>query len=327
MRIALLLLLLLAVQVLRPAAAEEPTLNLQVSLNAGVIVVGDLWRNAGAKAAAIVGPAPPPGRSFVIEATQLAYIARLFDVQWKPFSGVERAVIERGGRVLEREEMLEPLRHGLMESGLPEGTSVELANVAPVLVPPLSFPLVRVEGLSVDPASDRFAANLAISSEDMQTQMVRVSGRAVQMGSAVVANRRLLPDDIIAEADIRLARLPERSLKSDVARSLGQVVGQSARRVVAMGQPIALSEIGPAMMIAKGATVVLTMETPGISIAAQVLAMGSGGSGDTIQVMNPMSRAVVAARVTGPGRAVVAPGGSPLVPTAGQQTHGPEVAQ
>ena len=94
-----------------------------------------------------------------------------------------------------------------------------------------------------------------------------------------------------------------------------------------MGQPIALSEIGPAMMIAKGATVVLTMETPGISIAAQVLAMGSGGSGDTIQVMNPMSRAVVAARVTGPGRAVVAPGGSPLVPTAGQQTHGPEVAQ
>ena len=327
-RAGLLLLTLAACQAVRPAAAEEPALNLQVNVNAGVIVVGDIWHNTGAKATAVVGPAPPPGRSIVIEASQLAYIARLFEVKWKPVSGVERAVVERGGRVLGREEMLEPLRHSLTEQGLPENTSVELTNVTPVLVPPLAFPMVMVEGMSVDTASDRFAANLAISADGMQTQIIRVSGRAVQLVSAVVATRRLPPDNIISASDVRVVQLPERQLGSDVARSLGQVVGQSARRVVPVGQPVALADIGPPMMIAKGATVVLLMETPGMSIAAQGVAMGAGGSGDMIQVMNPLSRAIVAARVTAPGRAVITPGSSPLIPPAGQQTHSsPEVSQ
>ena len=42
--------------------------------------------------------------------------------------------------------------------------------------------------------------------------------------------------------------------------------------------------------------------------------------------MNPVSRAVVAARVTGPGRAVIAPGAVPLVPPANATPRSNEVA-
>ena len=41
--------------------------------------------------------------------------------------------------------------------------------------------------------------------------------------------------------------------------------------------------------------------------------------------MNPLSRAVVAARVIGPGRAVVAPGAPPVSPT-NATLRSPEVA-
>jgi hypothetical protein len=76
----------------RPAAAAPATaeakqpvvLNLQVRLDGAVVKVGDLWRNTGANAATVIGPAPPPGRSIVIEAAQLGYIARLYGVEWQP---------------------------------------------------------------------------------------------------------------------------------------------------------------------------------------------------------------------------------------------------
>jgi hypothetical protein len=42
--------------------------------------------------------------------------------------------------------------------------------------------------------------------------------------------------------------------------------------------------------------------------------------------MNPVSRAIVAARVTGPGRAVILPGTTPLVAAAQAMPRHPEVA-
>ena len=106
--------------VLIPARAAEPNpavLRLQVALDAGVIRVSDLWANAGPKADTVIGPAPPPGRSIAIEAGQLAYIARLYDVEWRPTSGVERTAVERAGRPLSRDEVSEPIRRSLVEAG------------------------------------------------------------------------------------------------------------------------------------------------------------------------------------------------------------------
>ena len=306
---------------------QPATLNLQIRLDAGVIQIGDLWRNAGTKATTVIGPAPPPGHAIVIEAAQLAYIARLYDVNWQPVSGVERCSVERAGRVLARDEVIEPIRHSLLAAGIPDTMSLELASFTPVLVPPLAFPLVMVEGLSYEPATDHFSANLSISADGMPTQIMRVAGRVVQLASAVVATRRLLPDEVIAAGDVRLVQLPERRLGGDAVSDPALVVGLAARRAIALGQPILSGDIGQPVMIAKGATVVLLMDTPGLSIAAQGLALASGGRDDTIQVMNPLSRAVMAARVIGPGRATITPGSAPLVPPANATQHSPEIAQ
>jgi hypothetical protein len=56
------------------------------------------------------------------------------------------------------------------------------------------------------------------------------------------------------------------------------------------------------------------------------LALGSGGRGDVIQVMNPLSHAIMAARVTGAGEAAVEPGSTPLVPPSRAASRSPEIA-
>ncbi len=295
-----------------PAWADGPAvLKLRVELDAGVIKVADIWSNAGTKAETVVGPAPPPGRAIAVEAAQLAYIAKLFDVDWRPVSGAERAAIERLGRPLTRDEVIDPIRRGLIDAGAPANTSVDLADFSPVDVPPMAFPTVTVEGLSYDQAAERFTANLAASCDGMETRRLRVAGRVVQMVAAVVANRRLQPGEVIAAADVRAAQVPERRLATPVLGETALAIGQSPKRVIVAGQPLAAADIGPPMLVAKGDTVVMVVDTPSMYLAVQGLALGEGGRGDIVQVMNPLSRAVVAARVTGPGRAVIAAAGAP----------------
>jgi flagella basal body P-ring formation protein FlgA len=299
---------------------------LQVQLNASVIKVSDLWSDAGAKSEMVVGPAPPPGRAIAIETGQLVYIARLYDVNWRPVSGVERIAIERAGRPLTRDELADPIRRSLVEAGASASASVEIGNFVPMLVPPASFPLIAVEAVSYDAASERFSANLAASGDGMATQRMRVAGRVLHMVTAVVGIHRLQPGDVIGAADVRLAQIAERRLSSPVMSEIAQVVGQSPKHTLVAGQPLTATDIGPQMMVAKGETVVIVVETPSMYMALQGLALSPGGRDDIIQVMNPLSRAVVAARVSGPGRAVITPGRTPLVPSAGGMPRNPEVS-
>ncbi len=309
------------------AHADAPAvLKLQVQLDAGTIKVSDLWANAGTKSDTVIGPAPPPGRTIAIEAAQLAYIARLYDVDWRPISGVERTSLERLGRPLARDEVAEPIRRNLVESGVSPSVTVELSNFSPILVPPLSFPIISVEGISYDPADQRFSANIVASADGMATERMRVAGRVMDTVTAVVATRRLQPNDIIAPADVRLAQVAARSLPGPVATDLSQVVGQTPKRAIVAGQPMAAADVGPPALVAKGATVVLVLETPSMSLAAQGVALSAGGRDEMIQVMNPLSRAVVAARVAGPGRAVITPGAAPIVPPLAAPPRNPEVA-
>jgi flagella basal body P-ring formation protein FlgA len=318
--------LLCALFSIQPQAKAPAQLQLQVQLDAGVIKVGDLWTNAGAKAGTVIGPAPPPGHSIAVEAGQLAYIAHLYDVDWRPTSGVERTVVERAGRPLTHEEIVGPIRRSLVQGGAPSTVTVEPTDLAPILVPPLSFPLVSVEASSYDPASERFAADLVISTDGMQTQRMRVSGRLSQMVTAVVATRRLEPGDVIGAADVRAIQVAERRLAGPIETEVAAVVGQTPKRTIVSGQPLAVADLGAPVMVAKGASVVLLLQTPNMSLTAQGLALGSGGRDETIQVMNPLSRAVVLARVTAAGQAVVEPGSEPVVPPARAMQRNQEVA-
>ena len=67
---------------------EEPTLRL-----------GDVFEGAGPRAGLSIGASPAPGRRLVLEVPQLAAIARLHGLGWRPSSPHERVVVERPGRL------------------------------------------------------------------------------------------------------------------------------------------------------------------------------------------------------------------------------------
>src|SRR5581483_6479663 len=111
--------LLLAASVLCFVAAntDAATLRSVTTLHAPVVRLSDLFDDAGAKADRVLGPGPGAGGRIVVEAAQLGAIARQFGVDWRPASSGDRAVLDRPGRPMRRDDVLDAVRQALVTAG------------------------------------------------------------------------------------------------------------------------------------------------------------------------------------------------------------------
>ena len=304
---------LLACCLLTPASAE--TLRPFVLLQDPVVRLSDLFAGAVDR---VLATAPPPGQRIVVEAAQLAAIARQFGVDWRPASSADRAVLERAARAMSAAEVTELLRPALLAAGAPVQSEIELPAFVPPMVPPHDA-ATRIVQLDYDASNGRFAATLSTASGDVQPGLARVSGRVQETIEVLVPTRRILAAEPIAAGDLRALRAPASSLTGEVVHSPEQAVALASRRMLQPGQPILVADLSRAVVVVKGSAVLMSLDSPGITLSAQGIAAEPGGVGDRIRVVNPASKSVVLAEVTGPGRARVMPGTSPVSTAARTQ--------
>ncbi len=267
----------------------------------------DLFEGAGAAGQRALGPAPAPGSRYVVPPQQLAAIAR---AQGLRFAGGGPTVVERPGRVLPRETVLVALRDAL---GVEREREVELAPFAPPMVPLTAELRVVAEDIQLDPATGRFTATLAALAEGEPPVRVRVLGRvAARTITVPVAVRRLAPGATIAATDLRQVALPIDRVPEEAIIDESRLRGRVVQRTIAAGAPILAADLGGRAVVTRNSMVTMSVSLPGLVVTAQGRALEDGAPGDVIQVMNLASRAIVEAKVVGPGRVAVAPGSLPV---------------
>ncbi len=289
-------------------AALGATLRPSTSVSDGSVRLSDLFD--GALNDRIIGPGPEPGSRIVVEAAQLAAIARQFGIDWRPGSTADRAVIERPGRPFPRADVLAALRAALATAGISADAEVEMPAFTPPMVPADSSALAEVAQLEYDVVTGRFTAMLSITAAAMAPSHSRLSGRIVEMVDVAVATRHLTTGDVVGPGDAVLARLRATLVRTEVARQPAQAIGQEVHRPVGAGAPFPLAELGRPAAVLRGATVQMQLSSPGLQLSAQGLAMESGAIGERIHVLNPTSRAIVDAEIVATGRVRVS-GGTP----------------
>lgn len=111
----------------------------------------------------------------------------------------------------------------------------------------------------------------------------------------VRAQAILTPADlaVIAEAVPGTLSTPEEAL------------GLEARTILYQGRPIRPGDIGPAAIVERNALVVLVYRSGALTITAEGRALGRGGPGDALRVMNLTSRTAVTGTVAPDGRVLV----------------------
>jgi flagella basal body P-ring formation protein FlgA len=293
------------------ARAQMVALRSQSLVEDQVIRISDLFEGT-TLGDVVIGTAPSPGQRYVIEASQLAAIARRFNVEWRPTSGAERSVIERPGRALSREAAMEVLRAELHPLGLPVDSELELAAFSPPILPLNALPRLSAEGGNYETGSNRFAATLVVMADGMPSIRMRVVGRAIATAPAIVAARRLATGDVVKPDDVRLMQLRAERVRPGTAQRLEDVVGMQLRRPIGTDLPFMSADLMTPYVITKNEVVMMMVEGPGISLTTQGRALESASRGGRLSVMNLSSRTVVEAEVIGPGRVQVRFGATPL---------------
>ncbi len=292
--------------------AHAASLRGGTTLSDPAVRLSDLWDGVVSDRA--IGSGPEPGGRIVVEAPQLAAIARQFGVDWHPSSTGERIVLERPGRALPREAAMAALRAALAVAGVPADAEVEMPGYLPPTVPADGPVHADAGQLEYDGATGRFTAMLSATAPGMTPAHTRLSGRVVETLEIPVAARRLAAGDVVAPGDIRLARLHASAVRGEVAQYLGQPVGMAMRHPVGPGAPFLLADMGRPQAVQRGDPVQMQLDSPGLSLSAQGVAMSGGGVGEAVRVLNVAARAVMEAEVLGAGRVRLSGGPPVLLP-------------
>ncbi|HYZ63122.1 MAG TPA: flagellar basal body P-ring formation chaperone FlgA [Acetobacteraceae bacterium] len=288
------------------APADAATLKPFTTLSSGVVRLSDLWD--GVEADKPLGPSPAPGQRITVPAPQLAAIARQFGVDWHPGSSGDRAVLERPGRPLGKDDVRGPLWEALLGAGAPRDAELELGVFTAPLLPTGVQPEITAQQVEFDKVSGRYAVLLDVAAEGVPNAQLRVTGRVQEMVDLPVPRRRMMPGDVIGPDDLEWARLKTATARGEVVRLPAQAVGQALKHALVPNQPILLADLGRPIVIQKGGAVTLSLESPGLQLTAQGVATEPGGVGERIRVLNPLSRITVQAEIIAPGQARVIPG-------------------
>lgn len=200
------------------------------------------------------------------------------------------------------------LRGVLEAAGAPRDSDIELPGFTTAPLPVGAPPAIDFSDTSFDAASGRFTTMLHVAAADVPAIELRLSGRVQEMIVMPVPRRAMMPGEVLVAGDLQWTRLRIGLGRGDLVRVPAQAEGQALRRPLQAGQPIRLADLGRPVIVAKGSPLQLQFDSPGIQLTAQGVAIDPGGLGERIQVMNPYSRTVIEAEITGPGRARVVPG-------------------
>lgn len=117
--------------------------------------------------------------------------------------------------------------------------------------------------------------------------------------------RSLGAGEIVQPTD--LAWIKVAAAPTDAPGDADMVIGQAAKRPLRAGAVALAHDTGAAMVIRPGDIVTVSYQADGVSLRLEGKSMGSAGVGESLAVLNTLSKRVVQTLVTGPGEAVVGP--------------------
>jgi flagella basal body P-ring formation protein FlgA len=288
------------------------TLRVMVTLNGPHVYLRDLFDDAGPNANRMLGPGPGPGGRIIVESAQLGAIARQFNVDWRPVSRAERAMLEWPGRPMRREDALDAVRSALIANGASSDCAIEMVGFTPPIIPIDAAPKPLVAQLDYNPGTGRFSAILSVTGEGMEPITTRIGGQVDETVELPVPTIRLLAGTVLRREDVHMGRVSTSAMRGEVARTLRDVVGMQLKRQVMAGQPLASADLIRPAVVQRDSMVQMQLESRGLSLSGQGIALESGATGERIRIRNTSSRAIVEAEVVGPGVVRVSPHSGPL---------------
>lgn len=116
---------------------------------------------------------------------------------------------------------------------------------------------------------------------------------APAISETVIAKRTIRAQEILSQADLRVIA----ETVPGMANNVEAIAGLEARRIIYAGRPISMNDVGPPALVDRNQVVLLAYRTGGLVIKTDGRALGRGGMGDRVRVINLESRTTVSGRI------------------------------
>jgi len=282
--------------------AAPVTLRSQVTVDAAVVTLDDVFEGVGTDGSRVIARAPRPGHRTTLNARWLWRTARVHGLAWRPMSRQDVVTVERSSLTVSAHEIRARLLDALGSRVAGDDVELELDNPDLTMHLPVDAdPRLNVSRLAYDPRSGRVSAVVG----DAGGQRISVAGKVYRMAEAPVPTRRLGVGHIVRERDLQWITVRASALDRNVLVDEQLIVGQAARRPLTEGRPIRTGDVEPPLLVQRKGMVTITLETPRMKLTAQGRALEDGALGDVVRIENIQSRRTIEATVTGPNAVTV----------------------
>jgi flagellar basal body P-ring formation protein FlgA len=293
------------------ASAGAVELRGSTTIEGATIRVGDLFKFdddavAGKIANKVVAPSPAPGKQRILNALQLASVARKHGLDWRPATRRDRTVIQRSGTLIETEEVERAIAQALGDKGMSKDGQVKLSNSGRRVYGATDRDILfTIERVRLNRRTGTFSATMNVPYGESDGNQIELTGRVVEIIKLPVLSRRVKTGDLIRIDNIDWIEYEAKRLRDTVVTDAESLIGKQAVRALMPGRPIQQRSIRSRVLVSKGSLATLTLKTNRMYLTVRVRAMGDGGLGDTIRVLNTRSKKTIEGVVAGAGRIVV----------------------
>ncbi|WP_316860044.1 flagellar basal body P-ring formation chaperone FlgA [uncultured Cohaesibacter sp.] len=281
-------------------AREPARLRGNVTVEARLVTVGDLFENAGQYAHKAVFRAPSIGQSGSVRAERVIDAAIRAGLRNIDPNNVAVVRVARASELVTESDVTESLKAILQSKGFVSATDrvdVELnsgfvdQHAAAGGVRPYD-----IHNLRFDRPSGRFAATLSLYGRN-DIGDIRLTGRAIESMLVPVMTRTVSKGEIVSDSDITLRSTPKQQAILAKPAMMNDIIGMAAKQTIRAGTIANSSYFTPPDMVKRSDTVTIIFETGNLNLSISAKALANGAKGDVIPVQNSQTNRIIRAEV------------------------------
>lgn len=286
---------------LASAAFAAPVLKGNVMVNSDVVTVGDMFADAGMMAEEALFRAPAPGTSGVVDINAIRKAAARIGITEFDEMGIEQVRVGRQAQIVDETVLTNLIAADLAGRGiLLNGATVDTVFDMPfqALNAEAVDQPVYLANLRYLPGNGTFAARFIVAGVKAP---VDVTGRIDLLIEAPHLAASLPPGSILTPADIEMRSVPLKFAESNGFASIDQLVGKALQRQSRAGMLLRPADVAEPLVISRNEAVTVFFRSGPLTLSVKATALNAASQGETIQVINLVSKRVLTGVAVGKG--------------------------
>lgn len=284
--------------------STAPSLKPAITITGDLVRIGDLVENAGALAHIAIFRAPDLGETGRVSVDRVIDALAPHELFKLDTRGLTEVAVTRASTIIAPKDIEARIAQAL--AGRQRSTDASNLTLTfdtearPVHVEPGTE--LRLQRMTYDPRSGRF--EVLFERTGTRTPL-RFTGTYAETFAAAVLARPLAAGEVVRAADITIVRRPKSEFAANIINGADQAIGLAVRRPMRPGEVLRQADLSKPETIARNDNVTITYQVPGITLTLRGKALESGSTGDTINVLNVLSKRSVQGTIAGPGHVIV----------------------